>query len=65
METTDSIFQRIENTICGGGFEKLGLLSNVTVYRVHTIHTEEVSPLRADFSIIICFGKKKMEKSIL
>ncbi|SLM27882.1 hypothetical protein MTBBW1_120003 [Desulfamplus magnetovallimortis] len=25
-ETTDSIFQRIESTICGGGFEKLGLL---------------------------------------
>ncbi|SLM29084.1 hypothetical protein MTBBW1_1670100 [Desulfamplus magnetovallimortis] len=29
METTDSIFQRIESTICGGGFEKLGLLSMV------------------------------------
>ncbi|SLM31818.1 hypothetical protein MTBBW1_440023 [Desulfamplus magnetovallimortis] len=30
METTDSIFQRIENTICGGRFEKLGLLRNIT-----------------------------------
>ncbi|SLM27351.1 hypothetical protein MTBBW1_10010 [Desulfamplus magnetovallimortis] len=26
METTDSIFQRIESTICGGGFEMLGLM---------------------------------------